>query len=120
MQLQDGLVLYQSLWHVGRSLGTPCRRLLNIILPFICTLSDTERICSSIKSLANVLFLRRQSTGLVVLELGDQFKNFALGLCYHAPDLSRLFPSVAALRPLFEEKFFVRVTFLTGSGLVSD
>ena len=64
-------------------------------------------------------FLRRQSTGLVVLKRGGQYKIFALGLCYHAPGLSRLFPPVAALRPLFE-KLFVRATFLTGSGLVSD
>ena len=59
--------------------------------------------------LANVVCLRRQSIDPVLLELGDEYKNFELGVCYHALGRPRLLPCavvwglpcVAALGPLF-------------------
>ena len=77
-KLQDCLVLEQCSWHRGILVGTPCRRLLEIILPSICSCSEAQEFTASVTSLEKVSFLRRQSTDLVVLELGDQYQSFEL------------------------------------------
>ena len=96
----------------GRSLGTPCRRLLDITLPSICSCSETQEFVSSVTLLANVFFLRRQLTDQVLLELGDQYKSFELGYqvpgrpslspCTVASGHPELTPCMAALGPLLQ------------------
>ena len=89
-------VLYQCPWHPERSLGTPSRRLLEIVLPSNCPRSETPEFVSSVTLLANVFFFRRQSTDLILFELGDQHKSFGFGLFYPTAGLPRLFPCTVA------------------------
>ena len=91
MSLKEYLVHEQCSWHPGTSLGSPCRRLVDRIPPSICPCSETQKCVSSVTSLANVVCLRRHSIDLVLLELGDEYKSFELGFCYHALGRPRLF-----------------------------
>ena len=68
------------------------------IMPSICHCSETQEFVSSMASLAHVFFLRRQSTDLILADLGDQHKSLGLGLglCVHAPGRPKLFPYTVA------------------------
>ena len=50
-----------------------------------CLCSGTDVIDSSMALLSTVFSPRRQPTDLILLALGDQYKSFGPGLCYHAP-----------------------------------
>ena len=49
-----------------------------------CLCSGIDVIDSSVAFLSTVFSPRRQPTDLILLALGDQYKSFGLGLCYHA------------------------------------
>ena len=87
----------------------------------MCFIKDNTR---------NVFFLHRQSIDLILFELGEQYKSFELGLCYHAPGFPRLIPCTVAsgfrradstcgcAGSSVSFELYGRVTSVTGIGLV--
>ena len=81
MNFEIALSFEQSPWQPEKYLGIPCRPSLDISA-VICPCLGTERLPQSATDLMNVFaVLRRRSTDVILLALGDPCKSFVLCHC---------------------------------------
>ena len=69
------IAVEQCVWDPETPLGTPCRRRSEVSLASVSSRLETQEYVSSVTLLADVFSLRRLSTDLVLLALGDQRKS---------------------------------------------